>query len=65
MNQVKGAWVEGKNKAESFSDLTKYIIFSLMSVLIFSEGSWIGYSIFIFLMILLEYALRYNEGEFK
>lgn len=63
MGLVKHSIKHGMDVQSQLKQQVNYLVFGLMSVLVYSQGGWIGFGVFYVVMLVLDYILMKRKGE--
>lgn len=63
MGVIKHSIKHGMDVQEQLKDQVNYLVFGVMSVLVFSQGGWTGFCLFYVVMLVLDYILMKKNGE--
>lgn len=63
MGVIQNSIKQGMDIQENLKQQVNYLVFGLMSVLVFSQGGWKGFGLFYVVMLILDYILMKKNGD--
>ena len=63
MGIIKQSFEQGMEQSGKMKNQVNYLLFGLMSVLVFSQAGWKGFGLFYVVMLVLDLILMKKKGE--